>query len=433
MPASPLGAARAAGRPGRPSCRRPPGKRLCSDVDHVLTTKDVAVLCKEAGIDFASLPGERPPAAHARRPLKRCAVRLRFACCAARWIMLSPRRSWPPCARKRASTLPRCQVGAHCMPGPPPRLVLYQPSCCTCGTAPCMLHLGCRPCSATTSADKRAWSLLCADFPAAHPWEAAPAPNPLGNGGGSAVGRTTVVHSTHPCCLTLTDEDFDEFLGIGSGAAAIFGTTGGVMEAALRCAFSYKRVCFRVEGEHNGIMEAGLRWGPPRLPPLPLLPAHARRKLAGGCRAVAPASSPSLGLQTEGPLCACACVQDGVRRCHWREDGACGVGAGTRRGVVPPTCTLGGGGGGGGVCRPGERRPAAVENNAPLSLRGQGWRDDDARRTPPAFVGLRPPVPAGARPGRHQGGQHHDCAPPRGPPAQQGAGDGQHRGGQRPG
>jgi len=32
------------------------------------------------------------------------------------------------------------------------------------------------------------------------------------------------------------DEEFDEFLGIGTGAAALFGTTGGVMEAALRCA-----------------------------------------------------------------------------------------------------------------------------------------------------------------------------------------------------
>jgi iron only hydrogenase large subunit-like protein len=30
------------------------------------------------------------------------------------------------------------------------------------------------------------------------------------------------------------DEEFDEFLGVGSGAGAIFGTTGGVMEAALR-------------------------------------------------------------------------------------------------------------------------------------------------------------------------------------------------------
>ncbi len=33
---------------------------------------------------------------------------------------------------------------------------------------------------------------------------------------------------------SLPAEEFDEFLGIGSGAGAIFGTTGGVMEAALR-------------------------------------------------------------------------------------------------------------------------------------------------------------------------------------------------------
>lgn len=38
---------------------------------------------------------------------------------------------------------------------------------------------------------------------------------------------------THICAA---DEDFDEFLGIGTGAAALFGTTGGVMEAALRWA-----------------------------------------------------------------------------------------------------------------------------------------------------------------------------------------------------
>lgn len=30
------------------------------------------------------------------------------------------------------------------------------------------------------------------------------------------------------------DEQFDDFLGMGTGAAALFGTTGGVMEAALR-------------------------------------------------------------------------------------------------------------------------------------------------------------------------------------------------------
>ena len=34
----------------------------------------------------------------------------------------------------------------------------------------------------------------------------------------------------------LPDEDFDELIGVGSGAGVIFGTTGGVMEAALRTA-----------------------------------------------------------------------------------------------------------------------------------------------------------------------------------------------------
>lgn len=36
---------------------------------------------------------------------------------------------------------------------------------------------------------------------------------------------------------SLPDEEFDEFLGIGTGAAALFGTTGGVMEAALRTVY----------------------------------------------------------------------------------------------------------------------------------------------------------------------------------------------------
>ena len=35
---------------------------------------------------------------------------------------------------------------------------------------------------------------------------------------------------------TLPDEEFDAPLGLGTGAAVIFGTTGGVMEAALRTA-----------------------------------------------------------------------------------------------------------------------------------------------------------------------------------------------------
>ena len=34
----------------------------------------------------------------------------------------------------------------------------------------------------------------------------------------------------------LPDEGFDAPLGLGTGAAVIFGTTGGVMEAALRTA-----------------------------------------------------------------------------------------------------------------------------------------------------------------------------------------------------
>ena len=34
----------------------------------------------------------------------------------------------------------------------------------------------------------------------------------------------------------LADEEFDQPIDIGSGAGAIFGATGGVMEAALRTA-----------------------------------------------------------------------------------------------------------------------------------------------------------------------------------------------------
>ena len=35
----------------------------------------------------------------------------------------------------------------------------------------------------------------------------------------------------------LPDEQFDEPLGISTGAAVIFGATGGVMEAALRTVY----------------------------------------------------------------------------------------------------------------------------------------------------------------------------------------------------
>ena len=37
--------------------------------------------------------------------------------------------------------------------------------------------------------------------------------------------------------LDLPDEEFDAPLGLGTGAAVIFGATGGVMEAALRTAW----------------------------------------------------------------------------------------------------------------------------------------------------------------------------------------------------
>jgi NADH-quinone oxidoreductase subunit G/NADP-reducing hydrogenase subunit HndD len=37
--------------------------------------------------------------------------------------------------------------------------------------------------------------------------------------------------------MALADENFDEPLGVSTGAAVIFGATGGVMEAALRTAY----------------------------------------------------------------------------------------------------------------------------------------------------------------------------------------------------
>ena len=42
---------------------------------------------------------------------------------------------------------------------------------------------------------------------------------------------------------SLPDEEFDEFMGAGSGAAALFGSTGGVMEAALRWVGGRGRGC----------------------------------------------------------------------------------------------------------------------------------------------------------------------------------------------
>ncbi len=62
--------------------------------------------------------------------------------------------------------------------------------------------------------------------------------------------------SAPPPSLADADEEYDEFLGIGTGAAALFGTTGGVMEAALRCV-----LCVQGWGVQH--QEAG----PPGLPP----------------------------------------------------------------------------------------------------------------------------------------------------------------------
>lgn len=45
-----------------------------------------------------------------------------------------------------------------------------------------------------------------------------------------------MIKRSHIDFVNLPDEDFDPALGVSTGAAAIFGTTGGVMEAALRTA-----------------------------------------------------------------------------------------------------------------------------------------------------------------------------------------------------
>lgn len=46
-----------------------------------------------------------------------------------------------------------------------------------------------------------------------------------------------LIRAEHINLNALEEEEFDEFLGIGSGAGVIFGATGGVMEAALRSAY----------------------------------------------------------------------------------------------------------------------------------------------------------------------------------------------------
>ena len=66
----------------------------------------------------------------------------------------------------------------------------------------------------------------------------------------------------------LDDEEFDNPMGDASGAAAIFGTTGGVMEAALRTVSELmtgkelEKVEFEeVRGELNGVKEANVMIG----------------------------------------------------------------------------------------------------------------------------------------------------------------------------
>ncbi|AKA67935.1 NADH-dependent [FeFe] hydrogenase, group A6 [Clostridium scatologenes] len=63
----------------------------------------------------------------------------------------------------------------------------------------------------------------------------------------------------------LQDEDFDSLLGESTGAAVIFGVTGGVMEAALRTAYEWitgeklDNVDFEIVRGLNGIKEASIK------------------------------------------------------------------------------------------------------------------------------------------------------------------------------
>lgn len=65
----------------------------------------------------------------------------------------------------------------------------------------------------------------------------------------------------------LPDEDFDAPLGMSTGAGVIFGTTGGVMEAALRTAYekvtgeSLEKVDFQEVRGFDGIREATVKMG----------------------------------------------------------------------------------------------------------------------------------------------------------------------------
>ena len=65
----------------------------------------------------------------------------------------------------------------------------------------------------------------------------------------------------------LADEDFDDMLGESTGASVIFGTTGGVMEAALRTAYelvtgeTLEKVEFDAVRGVEGVKEASVKVG----------------------------------------------------------------------------------------------------------------------------------------------------------------------------
>lgn len=70
---------------------------------------------------------------------------------------------------------------------------------------------------------------------------------------------------------TLPDEDFDQPLGMSSGAGVIFGTTGGVMEAALRTAHAWltgedlNTIPFQAIRGEEGLKEAEISLGETKL------------------------------------------------------------------------------------------------------------------------------------------------------------------------
>ncbi len=74
------------------------------------------------------------------------------------------------------------------------------------------------------------------------------------------VGR--LIRAEHIQLEHLKEEEFDEPLGCGSGAAVIFGATGGVMEAALRSAYYFLTGenpapdAFKVVRGQDGVREA---------------------------------------------------------------------------------------------------------------------------------------------------------------------------------